>query len=166
MRYRIRQKLLSLGNDFAVTDEHGAVVLRFDGHAFSFADKLTLLDADGATIGLLRKRLVSLRQVYDLYKGDTLFASISKDLFTVFREGFTVDVPGPNDYSVRGSFFDHEYTFWRGGAQVAQVSKAWFSLTDSYGVEVVDGEDVVTILATAVVIDQLLHEGRDEDQGA
>jgi uncharacterized protein YxjI len=75
MRYRIRQKLLSLGNDFAVTDEHGAVVLRFDGHAFSFADKLTLLDADGATIGLLRKR-----QVYDLYKGDTLFASISKDL--------------------------------------------------------------------------------------
>jgi len=41
------------------------------------------------------------------------------------------------------------------------VGKEFFSLTDVYGVEIVDGEDVVSILATCIVIDQVLHDGDD-----
>lgn len=163
MRYRVRQHLLSLGDDFAIYDESGSKAFSVDGHLIGLTNKLSIYDADGNAVGMLRKRIVSLRTVYDLYRDGTLFASISKDLLTMFRDSFTVDVPGPNDYSVSGSFLDHDYRFDRRGKTVATVSKAWFSFADSYGVEVVDGEDAVTILSTVIVIDQILHQG---DAGA
>ena len=81
-----------------------------------------------------------------------------QSFFTVFRASFTVDVPGPDDLEAQGSFMDHEYTFTRGGKTVATVSKAWFSFTDSYGVDVAPGEDDVLILASTVVIDMCCHQ--------
>jgi uncharacterized protein YxjI len=54
---------------------------------------------------------------------------------------------------------DHEYTFRRGGRVVATVSMRWFSFSDTYGIDVADGEDAVLILASAVVIDQICHSG-------
>ena len=73
----------------------------------------------------------------------------------------TIDVPGPNDYTISGSFWEHEYAFERGGAIVAHVSKELSSWTDTYGIDVVDGEDDVAILATCVVIDLVCHEEKN-----
>jgi len=79
-------------------------------------------------------------------------------LFTLFRCRFTVDVPGPDDYEAQGDFMDMEYTFSRAGeGQVAEVSKRWFSWSDTYGVDISDGEDDVLILASTVVIDMVCH---------
>jgi uncharacterized protein YxjI len=72
-----------------------------------------------------------------------------------------VDVPGPDDLEAKGSFLEREYSFRRDDRLVAQVSKKWFSWTDTYGVDVLPGEDDILILASAVVIDQVCH---DEDQ--
>jgi len=44
---------------------------------------------------------------------------------------------------------------------VATVSKKWFSWTDTYGVEIADGEDDVLLLASIVVIDMACHEDRE-----
>ena len=83
-------------------------------------------------------------------------------LFTFLRCAFTVDVPGPGDLEARGSLLDHEYTFQRGDQTVATVSKRWFSLSDSYGIDIADGENVVLILASAVVIDLCCHATEKE----
>ena len=40
---------------------------------------------------------------------------------------------------------------------MANVSKQWFALTDTYGVDVADSEDDVLILASTVVIDMVCH---------
>jgi uncharacterized protein YxjI len=48
--------------------------------------------------------------------------------------------------------------FNRGSGQVAAVSKQWFSWTDSYGVDIAEGEDDLLILAATVVIDMACHE--------
>ena len=79
-------------------------------------------------------------------------------MFTLFRCRFTVDVPGPDDLEANGEFLPHEYTLSRHGQTVATVSKKWFSLTDAYGVDIVDGEDPVLILASAVVMDMVCHQ--------
>ncbi len=42
-------------------------------------------------------------------------------------------------------------------AQVAEVSKQWFTLADTYGVQISQGEDDVLILASTVVIDMACH---------
>ena len=56
-----------------------------------------------------------------------------------------------------GDFLDREYTFTRHGHRIAEVSIRWFSLTDTYGVDIADGEDDVLILAATVVIDLACH---------
>jgi uncharacterized protein YxjI len=75
-----------------------------------------------------------------------------------------VDVPGPDDLEARGNLLDHEYTFTRGGQVVAEVSKKWFSWTDSYGIDVSEGEDDALILACAVVIDMASHPDEEEKE--
>jgi len=41
------------------------------------------------------------------------------------------------------------------------VSKQFFSFQDVYGVDIVDDEDDVSILCTAIIIDQVLHDERN-----
>jgi len=85
---------------------------------------------------------------------------VKKELFTLFKCHFTVDVPGPDDLEATGDFLDHEYQFTRGDRAVASVSKQWFSLRDTYGIDVAEGEDPVLVLASAVVVDMACHADR------
>jgi uncharacterized protein YkuJ len=50
-----------------------------------------------------------------------------------------------------------EYAFERSGRVVARVSKKWFSLADTYAVDIDEGQDDVLVLAAAVVIDLVSH---------
>ncbi len=116
---------------------------------------------DGNELAFIAQRLISLRSAYEIERDGKHFATVVKNI-TLFRDKFTVDVPGPNDYTVKGNFLDYDYRFEREGREVAQVSKKFFSFRDTYGVDIVDGEDDVTLLATAVVIDLVSHDGDDE----
>lgn len=158
MRYLMKQKIFCLGDDFAIKDESGREVAYVDGRVFTLRQTLDFLDARGARVAQIVKRLLSFGPVYDLYRGDRVVATISKNLFTFFRCKFTVDVPGPDDYEASGSFTDHDYRFERRGHTVALVSKKWFGLTDSYGVEIHPEEDVLLLLASTVVIDLCCHD--------
>ncbi len=159
MRYLIREKLLCLGDDFRILDDSGRDAFLVDGRAFTlFREKLSFRDPMGNELAFIRERLLALRKSYEIHRGGRLAAVVRKDLFNLFRCHFTVDVPGPDDYDAQGSFLDHEYTFRRGGRVVARVSKQWFTVRDTYGVDIVEGEDDVLVLAGAVVIDQLCHD--------
>jgi uncharacterized protein YxjI len=159
MRYVIKEKLMCLGDDFRIQDASGRDVFYVDGKAFNLLrEKLTFQDMEGHELAFIREKLISLRKAYEIHRDGRLAAVVRKDLFNFFRCGFTVDVPGPNDYEAKGSLLDREYTFTRNGKLVASVSKRWFAMRDTYGVDVVDGEDDILILASAVVIDQICHD--------
>jgi uncharacterized protein YxjI len=157
MRYIMREKLLSWGNDFVIKDESGRDAYFVDGKAFSFGDKLSFQDMQGNELAFIKQKLLSWGKTYEIVRDGRVAAVVKRELFTLFRHRFTVDVPGPDDLEAQGSFTEHEYTFRRDDQVVATVSKRWFSWSDTYGVEVADGEDPVLILASAVVIDQACH---------
>jgi uncharacterized protein YxjI len=52
----------------------------------------------------------------------------------------------------------HDYTFLRAREPVAMVSKERWTWPDTYGVEIIEGQDDVTILCAALVIDMILHD--------
>jgi len=54
----------------------------------------------------------------------------------------------------------HEYTVEDGRSKVAEVSKKWFRIADTYGVEVAPGQDPALMLAVTAVLDQMAHEER------
>jgi uncharacterized protein YxjI len=157
VRYVMKQKLLSWGDDFTVRDESGREVYFVDGKAFSIGDKLSFQDMEGRELAFIRQKLFAWGKTYEIWREGALAAVVKKELFTLFHCRFTVDVPGPDDLEASGDFTDHEYAFTRGDRTVATVSKRWFSFSDAYGVDVSDGEDDVLILASTVVIDMSCH---------
>lgn len=162
MRYVMKQKLLSFGDDFTIRDEHGRDAFLVDGKAFSIGKQLSFQDLDKNELAFIRQKLLSWGPTYEIYRSGNLAAVVKKKLFSLLRYTFTVDVPGPDDLVAEGSLLDHEYSFTRRGAPVATVSRRWFTWADSYGVDIADGEDDVLILASTVVIDMVCHTQDDE----
>jgi uncharacterized protein YxjI len=152
MRYQMKQKVWSWGDRFAIKNEHGQDVAFIDGKVFSIGDQLTFTDAAGNELAAIRQKVMSWGPTYEIYRGGELAAVVKQKLWAM-KPTFTVDVPGPDDLTARGNWTAMEYSFERGGVEVARVSKAWFAWADTYGVEVVDTEDAVLILAATVVID-------------
>jgi uncharacterized protein YxjI len=158
MRYAMKQKLFCWGDDFRILDEKGRDVYLVDGKAFVFLRKrLTFLDMTGHELAEIRQRVLTWGPSYDIVRDGSVAATVSKHLFSLVFCKFTVDVPGPDDLEATGSLFDYEYTFRRRNKVVASVSKKYFSWTDSYGVDIADGEDEILILASTVVIDICCH---------
>jgi uncharacterized protein YxjI len=160
--YLIRERFFRLGEDSDVTDDQGRPVLRVDGKVLSLHDRLVLRDPDGREVAQVSRKLVALRPSYRITVGGEEAAEVRKHLFTPFGDRFTIDVPGPDDLEVRGNLFDHEFTIQRGGRTVATVSKRWFSLRDTYAVDVAEGEDHLLVLAGVLALD--LAEDREREQ--
>ena len=158
MRYVMRQKLLSLADNFTIKNEQEQDVFLVKGKLFSFGDKLSFQDLAGNELVFIDQRLLNWGPTYELWKQGELLAVVKRELFSFIHHRFTVDVPGPNDLEAEGDFLDHEYMITRGGSVVATVSKRWFSWADTYGIEVAEGEDDVLLLATAVVVDMVCHD--------
>ena len=158
-RYQLNQKVFSLGDDYAICDSDGNERAMVRSKFFSLGRKLTLEDPTGCELLRIEQRLLSFGPTYEISQGGRQLAIVKKKLFTFFNCRFSVDVPGPDDLEATGSFLEHEYTFTRGSADVALVSKKWFSWGDSYGVEIQDGENDALILASAIVIDLACHDG-------
>ncbi len=157
MRYNIKEKFWGWGDDFNILDGEGRPVFFVDGRAFSWGSKLSFQTLDRRELAFIDQKLLSFKPCYELYRNGKLFAEVVKE-FSWFGKTFTLDVPGPNDYTIKGSFWDYDYEFIRRDAVVARVSRAAWSWTHCYGVEIEDGEDEVSILCAAIVIDQVLHD--------
>jgi uncharacterized protein YxjI len=87
-------------------------------------------------------------------------ALVQKAMIAPLRERWTVKVENGPDLHVQGNVVDHEYTIERDGQRVAEVSKRWFRVRDTYGIETAPGENDVLMLATAAVIDTMTHPDR------
>lgn len=161
MIYKIKEKFWSWGNKFIITDEQNNSQFVVDGRAFSWGDKLSFQDLEGNELAFINQRLMSLMPRYQILTNGTVFAEVIKE-FSWFQQKFKLDVPGPNDYEIDGSFWQHEFNFTRSGRKVASVSKKLWAWTDSYGVNIVDGEDDVSILCACIVIDQVLHDENND----
>ena len=158
-RFQLRQKIFAFGDDYTIKDERGRERFFVDGKVLTLRNTLVFEDMQENELAVIRQRILAWGPTFEIER-DGKVAIVKKHLFTLFRCRFTVDVPGPDDLEAQGSFFDYEYEFTRGGRRVAEVSKRYFSFTDSYGVEIADGEDAVLLLAATVVIDQCCHEKR------
>jgi uncharacterized protein YxjI len=160
MKFSLKQKLLSFGEDFDVLDENGRKAFYFDSKVGGFTKKIVVLTADGKEVAVIKKKLFTYRPTFTIKKDGVELARVFKKALT-FRKTFLVDVPGPNDITVVGRFAEHTYKFLRDGRPIAEVSKKWFTAKDTYGIEVENSNDVLLVLSSAVIIDLICHPGRD-----
>ena len=163
MRYIMRERILSWGDDFNITDGDGRDAYYVDGKVFSVGNKLSFHDMRGKELARIEQKLLSIGPQYTIIRDGTTVAVVKKHLFTLFRTRFSIDVPGPDDLEASGNFLEHDYAFERGGREVARASKKWVTLSDTYSVDIDEHEDAVLILACAVVIDLVSHPDEQND---
>src|SRR5690349_12479989 len=156
-RFQMREKIVSIGDDAWIEDEHGDRVYKVDGKAFRVRDTLILKDRDGREALRIQERKLHLRNTMAIERDGKTLATIHMALIGI-RERFEIEVEHGDDLKAHGNVVDHEYEIERDGDTVATVSKKWFRLRDSYGIEIAPGEDEPFMLAVAVAIDQISHD--------
>jgi uncharacterized protein YxjI len=159
--YRMRQKLVSIGDDYWIENDRGERVYKVDGKALRVRQTLIFEDARGAELVKIQERMLRARDSMEIEDRDgRRVAVVKKAVITPVRERWTVKVADGPDLEVKGSILDHEYTIEDGRDKVAEVSKKWFRVADTYGVEVAPGQDPVVILAVTAVLDTMAHPER------
>ncbi len=163
MRYILNERIFSLRESFYIRDEQGDNLFEVNGRLLGLRDKLTLRDLQGNVVATITQHLITLRPAYTIERPGQPDATVKKDFINILRDGFSVDMAeGLPDLRIQGDILDHNYTITREDAIVAQVSKKWISVRDSYVVDVTADEDAVLILACAIVVDRIGHEEEDE----
>ncbi len=154
--FLIRKKLLALGDDFWVEDDACERVFRVDGKVARLRDTYVIETPEGQEVARLVERKLSLHKTLVIERQGQELATVSKALLNPLRDTFRVEIVGGGVLVAKGDLFDHEFTVaWENGTPMAQVSKKYFSVRDSYGVSVEPQQDVVLALAIAVCIDAL-----------
>ena len=157
--YRMRQKLVAIGDDFWIEDDSGQRVFKVNGKAMRVRDTMVFEDASGRELLKIQERKLRVRDTMEIEDGDGhTVATVKKALITPLRERFEVHVEGGDDLEVHGNIVDHEYEIDRGGDTVAEVSKRWFRMRDTYGIEIAEAQDDALVLAITVCIDQMSHD--------
>lgn len=160
MRYTLKQDVLAWGDDFEILDETGAAVYFVDGRGFSFVNTLSFQDLQRQELASIRQVLFSWGSQYDLYRGGKLAARVTQKTLSKAKCTFVVDVPGPDDLVAAGDFYNHAYELRRKRRLAATIRSG--DGGSSYAVDVSADEDAVLILASAIVIDLVSHEGSNE----
>jgi uncharacterized protein YxjI len=115
----------------------------------------------GQKVCRIQTRVMHVRDTMVVERPDgTKMATVHKALITPLRERWKVDVEDGPDLEVKGNIVDHEYELESDDGKVAEVSKRWFRVRDTYGIQVAPGADTVLVLAVAVALDAMGHPAR------
>ena len=154
-RYTMREKLFSIGDDFWIETESGERAFKVNGKALRIRETLVLETPGGEELFTIQEKKLSVRDKMEIERGGKTVATIKKALVSPLRDRFSIEVEGGDDMTAKGNIVDHEYEFERDGDKVAEVSKRWLRVRDTYGIEVMPDQDDALILACTVCIDQM-----------
>jgi uncharacterized protein YxjI len=154
-RYRMVEKIAAIGDDFFIQNDRGQRAFKVNGKALRARDTLFFEDMQGHRLCKIQSRVARVRESMEIEgpEGGRL-AIVHKAMITPLRDRFVVNIGNGPDLEVQGNILDHEYRI----GHVATISRKWFRVRDSYGVEIAPGQNDVLILAVTVVIDQMTHD--------
>ena len=149
MKLLFKQRFFTWFDSYDIYDESGATLFTVEGQ-LGWGHTLHINDAKGEHIATLKQRLFTFLPKFDLYIGEDLVGTITKD-FTFFAPAFDVDF---NNWRVEGQFMEWDYDILdKFGNQVASISKELFNWTDTYVIDVADPNDALYALMVVLAID-------------
>lgn len=164
MKYQVQQKIFTLTDSFDIYDERQQLVMKVQGKVFSFSSSQTMRDAAGKQVLQIKRKYLTLLPACRLLCADGSEWLVRKRFWPFWRSRFTVQTPY-GEFEVQGNFWQYEYQIVQKNSQqdklLAQVSKAWFSLSDRYGVDILAPEWTAQLLGIVIVIDRIAHSGRN-----
>jgi uncharacterized protein YxjI len=157
-RYQMREKLFSIGDDFWIETDDGRRAYKVNGKALRIRSTFVIENSSGDELLKIQEKKLSIRDSMRIERGGDTVATVKKALVSPLRHRFTVDLDNGGELKVKGNIIDHEYELERDGTKIAEVSKRWFRVRDTYGIEIAEGQNDALILATTVCLDEMAHD--------
>jgi uncharacterized protein YxjI len=154
-RYQMREKLFAIGDDYWIENEQGERAFKVNGKAMRIRETFILESPSGEEVFKIQEKKLSIRDKMEIERDGDTVATVHKALITPLRDRFEIEVEEGDDLSAKGNIVDHEYEIERDGHKVAEISKRWFRVRETYGIEVAPGENDALILAATVCIDEM-----------
>jgi uncharacterized protein YxjI len=154
-RYQMREKLFSIGDDFWIETEDGRRAFKVNGKALRIRDTFVLESPDGEELFKIQEKKLRVRDTMAIERDGDTIATVKKALITPLRDRFAIELEEGGELHAKGNIVDHEYEIERDGDKVAEISKRWFRIRDTYGIEIAPAENHALILAATVCIDEM-----------
>jgi uncharacterized protein YxjI len=149
----MRERMFDVGEDLTVEDDRGRPAFRVDGKVLTLRKTFVLEDLDGRTLVTIRRPLVAIRDTVVIERPGQAKATVKHALLSLLRPRYHVDL-ADGDLEVEGNIVGHEYAISRGRETAARISKGWFQIRDTYGIEVEAGEDPALMISIAVALEE------------
>ena len=159
-RYRMREKVFAVGDDFWIDTDEDERAFKVNGKALRMRNTFVLESPSGEELLKIQEKKLHIRDTMEVERDGQTVATIQKALVTPLRDRFVVKLSDGAELTAKGNIVDHEYEIERDGEKVASVSKRWFRVRDTYGIEVAPGENDALVLAATVCIDEMSDRGR------
>lgn len=158
MRFNIRQKIFTFGDNFVVKNENDEPYLTVQGKVFAFGNKLKIFDDSMNELYYIEQKLFKFLPEYRIYEQGRETAFLKKE-FTLFKPRINIDSEYGN-FTIEGSLLQHNFQVYKGSKIVASISKKYISFSDNYTLDVNDDENIPFIITLVIVIDQILHDNK------
>jgi uncharacterized protein YxjI len=165
MKYQVREKIFRLGEDNDILNEAGQPALQVDGKVLTLRGLMLVNDLAGTEVGRVSRKLVSLMATYDITLASGVTAELHQRFSGPFHPKWTLSVAGGTDMEMTGNFAGHDFILTDNGQTVATVSKAWISLADSYGVDIVEGQNDLLILCAVLALEAEQDRSSEHNRG-
>jgi uncharacterized protein YxjI len=157
-RYLVREKVFSIGDDFWITDADGNQVFLVDGKALRLRQTFELKDTSGMVLATVRKKLVAIRDTMEIEHDGRVVATVRKALVSPLHHRSVVDLDDGSQFEAVGNILDKEFDIQAGGQPIAHISRSWFRIRDTYGVDIAPGQNDALLLCVAVCLDRIHHD--------
>jgi uncharacterized protein YxjI len=156
LRFQMREKLIAIGDDYWVEDSSGRKAFKVNGKAARIRDTWILEDPSGHEVAKIQERKFSVRDAVKIEIGGQ--EAVVKKALIGIRDRFHIELEHGADLKAKGNFVDHEYEIEQDGHEVAEISKKWFRVRDTYGVEIKGDVNPALVIAITVAIDSFSHD--------
>ncbi|MEU2668779.1 LURP-one-related family protein [Streptomyces sp. NPDC007164] len=163
MRFLVRERLFAVGDDYWIEDADGRKAFLVDGKAMRVRDTFELKDAQGRILVEIRQKLLSLRDTMLIERDGEQLARIKRKRLSLLRNHYRVTLVDGTELDVSGKILDREFAIDYDGELLAQISRRWLTVRDTYGIDVVrEDADTALLIAVSVCV-IVLAEKEHED---
>lgn len=148
MKLFVKEKLFSIHNKYYIYNENEEVEYEIESKFISIGDKTTIYDKNHNVVAYIEQKIFHLMPHYNVYiKGEYKYQIKKK--FKIFKNDYELS----NLYKVDGSIFNLNFTIVNNyGKEIALVNRKFLSIGDKYQIEILDENDIYTILTIIVAI--------------
>ncbi|MEI5137096.1 LURP-one-related family protein [Streptomyces libani] len=163
-KYVVRDRIFGIGDDYWIEDEHGRHAFLVDGKALRLRETFELKDPERRVLITIRKKMLSLRDTMTIERDDQPLATIKRKRLSLLRNHYRVELVDGTELDVSGKILDREFAIEYEGELLAEISRRWLTVRDTYAVNVVrDDADPPLLIAIAVCVIRLAERERGED---